>query len=111
MNHYKKALEEGEKLFDEKFPDLPKTSNERGKIIHKSITSRRVKDIKSYLTSFAEKIRQAVAEDDVEWVKTQIGILTTRTDEEIRYVDGINTQEYINKLDFITHKREQLTKE
>lgn len=115
MNHYKKALEEGDKLFDDRF--LDGKGEMFGRLVPCVWNSK--SEIKSFLTQFTEKIRQAVAEDDVEWVENGANFheLMIRAKHSI---GGKLTARDIWALSFgvnyfrdrvITHKREQLTKE
>ena len=57
---YNKTLEEGLKLFDEKFPRLWLHDGARPVETYTSCEE----DVKSFLTSFAEKIREGVVEEE-----------------------------------------------
>ena len=107
MSHFKKALEEGKEGFKQfEFATCPTDTeepffwkwNEHGSEM-----------IEIFLTQFAEKIRQAVAEDDVEWAegKKKENILVA----ENEYSRGMQFGVSATLTEIITHKREQLTKE
>lgn len=107
MSHYKKALEEGKEGFKQfEFATCPTDTeepffwkwNEHGSEM-----------IEIFLTQFAEKIRQAVAEDDVEWAEKPSDVRTAKADgiPEDNFDFGYD----VRTKEFITHKREQLTKE
>lgn len=109
MNHYKKALEEGEKLFDERFVKIRTNQPvvEGMSTSHYPAVRMTYNNAKSYLTSFAEKIRQAVAEDEYKLLEDYSDWLHKHS-----YLDSDYYTEEPHAIDaFITHKREQLTKE
>lgn len=104
MSHFTKALEEGLREIDESVITVEDWANEPP-----AISKNASLVIKSRLTQFAEKIRQAVAEDDVEWCEGNKSNFSTAYKSESNEVfdEGYNQA----LTDFITHKREQLTKE
>ena len=119
MSHYTKALEEGKSelgklnIFSAQIPN--KEDGLRTFVID-------VSDVVSFLPQFAEKIRQAVAEDDVEWCEGKKytfkkcdwgdGMITDEPvegDGEICLAEAEGYNQALTEI--ITHKREQLTKE